>query len=167
MCENSPYIFGSYDFLAKMESFFESQAELLGKLIILKFKGRTKDIQQLIIGIHENAYALKWLKKSDQLNEAIVIMRIFIERIITFCYLLSADDDTFIEYSKQSTIKGKFHKPSSEITPDEIIAIAREYHSKSESQSLYLDTRKKIEYLREKAELNIDPFLISIKSLRP
>ena len=90
------------------------QAELLDKTPLETGIDRLDRIRFLILSITSNARSIDLLARSSYGNEAFVIARCMLERIITFFYLQSCGDEEFSNYQKYSMQK-TYRKMENEI----------------------------------------------------
>jgi hypothetical protein len=153
-----------------MEKFFLNQAALLKNSIEKGFKKRAKELLPLLIAVCENCNAIPLLRRGDFLNEAVVLMRVLIERTITYCYLVVGDDEALAEYKRlqipSEGVSG-LERVKDFDDPQVIIEAAREYHPESASLGSSRTLREKIEVIKERTELPTDLFLIAVATVYP
>ena len=81
---------------------------MLKKACQTGFSGRAKEISVVLASCCNNASAIATLGQEELFfyNEAIVLARAFVERVINFCYLLVCDESEYQNFLKYSLQKG-------------------------------------------------------------
>jgi len=100
--------FGSRDLSQQMREFLLAESNMLKKACQTGFSGRAKEIGIVLASCCNNASAIATLGQEELFfyNEAIVLARAFVERVINFCYLLVCDESEYQNFLKYSLQKG-------------------------------------------------------------
>lgn len=100
--------FGSRDLSQQMREFLLAESSMLKKACQTGFSGRAKEISIVLASCCNNASAIATLGQEELYfyNEAIVLARAFVERVINFCYLLVCDESEYQNFLKYSLQKG-------------------------------------------------------------
>ena len=85
------HCFGSRWFCLKMQEAFDGKARFLGELSSVIKDEQFQRIFPLAHAIDDTAQAISLLRQAYYLNEAHVLMRLLVERVINLCFRLVSD----------------------------------------------------------------------------
>lgn len=158
--------FGSTPFQSRMASIFRGQLRLLDGLIGWSFKESNRHILPFIGAIRDNCESMLLLQESGLLNELTLVSRVFVQRVINCCYLLTAESDTISKYFS--------HRPTDsageglrDAGAEAFLAFASNYKPSEPVSALALNLREQAEEIEAKTGESKETFFVALASVFP
>jgi Family of unknown function (DUF5677) len=99
-------LFGTKPLTAHFISGLLAQCSILKGITSQNLHPRAQEIRIVLATIANNAYAVAKLGNEGLLNECTVLARAFLERVISFCYLMVCPDEEYRNYRLYTIQKG-------------------------------------------------------------
>lgn len=158
--------FGSAPFQSRMASIFREQLRLLDGLIGWSFKESNRHILPFIGAIRDNCESMLLLQESGMLNELTLVSRVFVQRVINCCYLLTAESDTISKYF--------VHRPTDsggeglrDAGAEAFLESASNYKPSEPVSAFALSLREQAEEIEAKTGAPKETFFVALASVFP
>ncbi len=179
-------LFGQKETTNLFTNFLLAQSSILKGAVSGPFSSpRAKQLKIVLGSITQTATAIGLLIQHDLSNEAIMLARGFIEKVINYCYVLLADKDeynNYVQYSAQKAFRKLDRKVSlSEQSislsfkgiegaelPKELQKIIEKFTSekgKEKTRWTKMNIEKRLDLISKKSKVKIGLFMLAVLSI--
>lgn len=139
--------FGSRWFCLQMQDAFDAQARILGELSRTMKEEKFQRVLPLAHAVSDTAQAICLLRQDYYLNEAHVLMRLLVERVINLCFLLVSETNEAAPVAKRQEERAIQSVNSAK----ELIEAAREFQFSESYDSEALN--KKVAFISAQTKI--------------
>jgi hypothetical protein len=145
------HCFGSEWFCFQMQHAFDGQRRILRQIVTNMSGKRVDNITALGWGIEGTAGAISDIRHGTHLNEAHVLMRLLVERAITFCYLATEPEPQPESAKGEAASESSAHTRRKPSDAEELIEAANrmEFSESYDSEGL----KKKLNAIQERTKI--------------
>jgi len=180
---NSKTLFGSKELSKYFHNFLLAQSSILKGVVSQKLNKRAEEVKVVLASACNTATAIAELGKKEEYfyNEAVMLARSFIEKIINFCYLMVCDDEDFEKFVLHALYKsyknldrcrrtekynlGIKFTGKIDIEKNPNLKKALELFPKDKMHWTKLDINKRVNCIGKKTDINIGIFLLDTLSI--